>query len=105
MKLLMMHPCEPSVNGWMKGDFLDNLMLMVWAKEDGRAFVYKLSATSVPLILGGGGGAGAPLYQGFGCKGLIVRMSRNKSPVCRDIFLENIPLPPEIYSLAESYNW
>lgn len=44
MKLLMIRPCEPSVSGWMKGDFLDNLMLVVWAREDGRAFVYKLSA-------------------------------------------------------------
>lgn len=44
MKLLMIRPCELSVSGWMKGDFLDNLMLIAWAKEDGRAFVYKLSA-------------------------------------------------------------
>lgn len=45
MKLLMIRPCEPSVlGGWMKGDFLDNLMLVAWSMEDGRAFIYKLSA-------------------------------------------------------------
>ena len=44
MKLLMIRPCEPSVHGWMKGDFLDNLMLVAWSAEDGRAFIYKLSA-------------------------------------------------------------
>ena len=44
MKLLMIRACEPSVNSWMKGEFLDNLMLVAWSREDGRAFVYKLSA-------------------------------------------------------------
>ena len=44
MKVLMIRPCEPSVSGWMKGDFLDNLLVVVWARDDGRAFVYKLSA-------------------------------------------------------------
>ena len=44
MKLLMIRPCEPSVSGWVKGEFLDNLMLVTWSREDGRAFVYKLSA-------------------------------------------------------------
>ena len=44
MKLLMIRPCEPSVSSWMKGEFLDNLLLIAWSREDGRAFVYKLSA-------------------------------------------------------------
>ena len=44
MKLLMIRPCEPSVSGWLKGDFLENLSLVVWARDDARAFVYKLSA-------------------------------------------------------------
>lgn len=44
MKLLMIRACEPSVRSWMKGEFLDNLMLVAWSREDGRAFVYKLSA-------------------------------------------------------------
>lgn len=44
MKLLMIRACEPSVSSWMKGEFLDNLMLVAWSREDGRAFVYKLSA-------------------------------------------------------------
>ena len=54
MKLLMIRPCEPSVlGGWMKGDFLDNLMLVVWSREDGRAFIYKLSARWVTGSAGG----------------------------------------------------
>lgn len=44
MKLLMIRAREPSVTSWMKGEFLDNLMLVSWSREDGRAFVYKLSA-------------------------------------------------------------
>lgn len=44
MKLLMFRACESSVSGWMKGEFLDNLMLVAWSREDGRAFIYKLSA-------------------------------------------------------------
>lgn len=58
MKLLMIRPCEPSVNGWMKGDFLENLMLVAWSREDGRAFVYKLSARYVGLM-----GGSAPVVQ------------------------------------------
>ena len=49
MKLLMIRPREPSVEGWMKGDFLDNLTLVAWSRDDGRAFIYKLSARYVIL--------------------------------------------------------
>jgi hypothetical protein len=44
MKLLMIRPCEPSVSSWMRGEFLDNLVVVTWCREDGRAFLYKLSA-------------------------------------------------------------
>ena len=47
MKLLMIRPCEPSVDCWIKGEFLDNMTLVVWSRDDGRAFVYKLSARYV----------------------------------------------------------
>lgn len=54
MKLLMIRACEPSVHGgWMKGDFLDNLMLVAWSREDGRAFIYKLSARLVSGLVSG----------------------------------------------------
>jgi len=44
MKTLMIRPCEPSVSSWMRGEFLDNLLVVVWTRDDARAFVYKLSA-------------------------------------------------------------
>ena len=44
MKLLMIRPCELSVHCWMKGEFLENLLLVVWSRDDGKAFIYKLSA-------------------------------------------------------------
>ncbi len=49
MKLLMINPCEASVEGWMKGEILDHHTLIAWSAGDGRAFVYKLSARWVWL--------------------------------------------------------
>ena len=51
MKALVIRPCEPSVGSWMKGEFLDNLNLIAWCKEDGRGFVYRLSAQYVFVMM------------------------------------------------------
>ena len=43
MKALLIHPCESNVTSWMAGEFIDYGKIAVWAKEDGRCFVYRLS--------------------------------------------------------------
>ena len=43
MKQLLIHGCEQSVRCWMGGHFFDSRTVVVWAKEDEKAFVYKLS--------------------------------------------------------------
>lgn len=50
MKLLMIHACEPSVDAWKEGEYLDYRNIIVWSKNDGRGFVYKLSPRCVPGI-------------------------------------------------------
>jgi hypothetical protein len=43
MKILLIHPCEPSVGSWVRGEFIDQRTVITWAKEDGRGFIYTLS--------------------------------------------------------------
>ena len=43
MKTLLIHPCEPSVGSWVRGEFIDQRTVITWAKEDGREFIYTLS--------------------------------------------------------------
>ena len=43
MKTLLIHPCEPSVGSWVRGEFIDQRTVITWAKEDGRGFIYTLS--------------------------------------------------------------
>ena len=36
MKLLMIHACEPTVEAWKEGDYLDYRNIIVWSKVSKR---------------------------------------------------------------------
>ena len=44
MKQLMIYPCEQDVSEWSCGEYVDYEKIAVWAKEDGRCFIYQLSS-------------------------------------------------------------